>query len=137
MKKQALCLSVVAILCGGCARETNEARAIPTDTARPSASAPDEQPHAVGGGCAYEKLPGTCAVQPGSMVTYEGTIDGKAVKLEGNPIDANAGASRALEVGAKAPCTLDFAVAGACTPCMLSIAECGPAAWDLFRSRKR
>jgi len=92
---------------------------------------------AVGGGCAYDKHPGSCTIDQNSKVTFEGMIDGKAVKLEGNELSPNAQGFSKIEPGAKTSCTLDFATAGACTPCMLSVAECGATAWELFRNRRR
>lgn len=133
MKRLALCLSALSMAISGCSREPAPAPAHPGD----STSAAIGDPVAVGGGCEYKKFPGTCTLEAGSKVTFDGNIDGKSLKLEGNPLDPNNRAFPKPDVGASAPCTIDFAIAGTCTPCMLSVAECGPAAWEAFRNRSR
>lgn len=130
----------------GCSKDPSVVASPPATSAKsaPATTAPVTDPAAttepkvaVGGGCTYEKHPGTCTIAETSKVTFEGTLDGKAIKLEGNELDPNAQGFAKIEKGAKTSCTLDFETAGTCTPCMISVAQCGPAAWELFRSRRR
>jgi hypothetical protein len=106
------------------------------DAARPSAP-----PAAVGGGCEYRKYEGKCMVTglgDKPTFTFEGMVEGTAVKAEGNEVEApNRQSFSKVQVGASADCTLEFISRGTCTPCMLSHGSCGKAAWDAFRAHPR
>lgn len=130
-------LALLALLVG-CTHEPTAPSPTPTQPANIESDRPADQPadQPIGGGCEYEKHPGTCTLQSESNVTFEGTIAGERVVLEANPIESTDSALSGREVGAKVPCTLDFATAGTCTPCLLSVASCGTAAWEYYRNKK-
>ena len=132
MRKEAILLLPLLM---GCAHEPPPLSPTPTQPANVESDQPADQPP-IGGGCEYEKHPGTCTLQAGSNVTFEGTIAGESVVLEANPIESADSALSGRELGAKMPCTLDFATAGTCTPCLLSVASCGSAAWEYYRNKK-
>ena len=90
----------------------------------------------VGGPCTYDKIAGTCtateAASDGKMhFTFTGTINGQNVELKDN------NSSGGMAIGEKVDCMLEFITSGTCTPCIISIGECGKEAWDAFRSYKQ
>ena len=102
-----------------------------------AALAPDGAQEAqVGGACVYTKIEGRCQLTElgdHPVMTFIGTVDGKAVELPGNTV-RDAFAFQPFGLGTSTACTLDFATQGTCTPCMFSVGECGKAAWDAFRA---
>ena len=104
-----------------------------------SASTPASPPTTVGGACDYRKSPGSCTfttLEPAPTFRFDGAVDGRTVRLEGNELGAPQRQSIGkLEVGRTLPCTLDFITRGTCTPCLFSLGSCGRDAWELFRAR--
>jgi|GEM_PF-3222711 len=89
----------------------------------------------VGGACAYDEFSGFCEAagtdeQGRVLVTFVGKIDGEAHTFERNfANDTNV-------PEAPIPCELMFIKEGSCTPCLLSVGFCGPAAWEFFQIRR-
>ncbi|MCE9576923.1 MAG: hypothetical protein K8W52_27500, partial [Deltaproteobacteria bacterium] len=106
----------------------------------PLYSAPDAAQEAHGGGgCTYAKIEGRCSLTDlgdHPVMTFTGTVDGKAVELPGNSV-RDAFAFQPFGLGTNIPCTLEFETQGTCTPCMFSVGECGKAAWDAFRAHSK
>jgi hypothetical protein len=106
-----------------------------------SAGTPAAPPTTVGGACDYRKSAGSCTfttLEPAPTFRFEGVVDGRTVRLEGNELaDGQRQSGAKLEVGRSLPCTLDFLTRGTCTPCLLSLGSCGKDAWELFRASLR
>jgi hypothetical protein len=89
----------------------------------------------VGGACTYEEFAGFCNEsgtddQDRVLVTFVGKVDGRAYTFERNYAD------RTELSRDPVPCKLMFIKEGTCTPCLLSVGFCGPAAWEFFQSRR-
>jgi len=91
----------------------------------------DDSGDEIGGPCEYDDYPGTCTMTDDSTVTYTGTIEGTDVSLAGNTYSPQ-GDEEAPESGEAVDCTLSYITAGTCTPCILSVGECGEEAFDYF-----
>ncbi|MBI5533881.1 MAG: hypothetical protein HY898_14260 [Deltaproteobacteria bacterium] len=132
-------LLFVLVTLAACTSKPSSPSAVPANAA--DAAPPSAPPAAVGGGCEYRKYAGKCtvtAVGEKSTFTFEGTVEGSAVKAEGNEVETPTRQTFGkLEVGASEPCTLEFISRGTCTPCMLSHGSCGKVAWDAFRAHPR
>ena len=134
-------ISALAIA-GACSSKPSNAPApVAPDNAKvaDAAIAPDAAQEAHGGGCVYTKIEGRCQLtelgdEP--VMTFIGTVDGTAVELPGNAV-RDASAFQPFGLGTSAVCTLEFETQGTCTPCMLSVGECGKAAWDAFRAHSK
>ena len=83
-----------------------------------------------GGECAYDDYPGTCTAVDDNLFTFEGTINGQAVKAEGNPLPE--GSSKA--VGSTWACSLMSIQSGSCTPCLFDLGPAEKEAWAICRS---
>jgi hypothetical protein len=135
-------LFVLALLAACTPKPSASSSEIAPSSAPPAEAAPPSTPVvAVGGGCEYRKYAGKCtvtAVGDKPTFTFEGTVEGSALKAEGNQVETPTRQTFGkLQVGASEPCTLEFISQGTCTPCMLSHGSCGKAAWDAFRAHPR
>lgn len=83
----------------------------------------------VGGNCTYEKFDGVCEKEKdeAGSFRFKGVVNSATVTLAHNKL----GSSEVLKD--KAACALQFIKSGTCTPCVISIGECGKDAWELFR----
>jgi hypothetical protein len=91
-------------------------------------------PMLVGGPCTYDEFPGTCTAmsvdaEGKAHFTFTGTVRGKKLVLKDNKT------SEPLAVGASIDCTLKFITSGTCTPCLLSIGECGREGFEALSTR--
>jgi len=91
--------------------------------------------HLVGGPCTYESFPGTCTltgIDENGKANFEfkGAVKGGEVHLKDNKTMLR------IAMHVDRPCELKFITSGTCTPCLLSMGECGKEAWELFRSSK-
>ena len=79
-----------------------------------------------GGSCEYNDYLGKCTVEDDLSVTFTGNIQGEDVYLVGNTASG-------YSAGDSVDCTISYITAGTCTPCILSIGECGSEAFCLYR----
>jgi hypothetical protein len=98
------------------------------------AGADAKKKEVVGGPCAYEEFGGYCTVSGKDaagkhLFTFVGVVHDEDVNLEKNTMMEG----MSMKKGSM-PCKLEFIRKGTCTPCVLSIGECGEQAWDLFRA---
>ena len=124
-----------SVLTACSSKPSNAPAPVTPDVAKVVDAAPE--PH-VGGACTYTKIEGRCALTElgdNPVMTFTGTVDGKAVELPGNAV-RDASAFQPFGLGTNVTCTLEFETQGTCTPCMFSVGECGKAAWDAFRAHK-
>lgn len=89
----------------------------------------------VGGPCTYKSFTGTCRLTDASAdgkfnFDFRGTVDAKEVFLKNNKTMLK------IAPGVDMPCELKFITSGTCTPCLLSMGECGEEAWETFRGHK-
>ena len=75
-----------------------------------------------GGPCEYDDFIGTCTVEEDLSVTFTGNIQGEDVSLVGN-------IASGYSAGDSVDCTISYITEGTCTPCTLSIGECGSEAF--------
>ena len=75
-----------------------------------------------GGPCEYDDYLGKCTVEDDLSVTFTGNIQGEDVYLVGNTANG-------YSAGDSVDCTISYITAGTCTPCILSIGECGSEAF--------
>ena len=75
-----------------------------------------------GGPCEYDDFIGKCMVEEDLSVTFTGSIQGEDVYLVGNTASG-------YSAGDSVDCTISYITAGTCTPCILSIGECGSEAF--------
>ena len=85
----------------------------------------------VGGPCTYDDFPGTCTAtsvdgEGRTHFTFRGTVRGKKLILKDNK------ATEPFAVGTSTDCSLKFITSGTCTPCLLSIGECGKEGFAVF-----
>ena len=88
----------------------------------------------VGGNCTYDQYSGKCTAtsiddQGKTRFTFKGTVKGQKLVLHDNI------ASKAFAVGTEVRCSLEFEKTGTCTPCLLSIGECGREGFDALRMK--
>ena len=76
----------------------------------------------IGGPCEYDDYIGKCTVEDDLSVTFTGNIQGEDVYLVGN-------SASGYSAGDSVDCTISYITAGTCTPCILSIGECGSEAF--------
>ena len=89
----------------------------------------------IGGPCAYESFTGTCRLtdvdgQGKGNFDFKGIVNGKEVYLNSNKTMLK------IAMGVDLSCELKFITSGTCTPCLLSLGECGKDAWEAFRNYK-
>lgn len=92
---------------------------------------------AVGGPCTYEEFGGLCTAAGAdaagrNLFTFVGVVRERNVELAGNALMEGMSLKRE-----SIPCKLEFLKEGSCTPCVFSIGECGPPAWELFREKPK
>jgi len=75
-----------------------------------------------GGPCEYDDYLGKCTVEEDLSVTFTGNIQGEDVYLVGNTASG-------YSAGDSVDCTISYITEGTCTPCILSIGECGSEAF--------
>lgn len=75
-----------------------------------------------GGPCEYDDYLGKCTVEEDLSITFTGNIEGEDVYLVGN-------SATGYSAGDSVDCTISYITAGTCTPCILSIGECGSEAF--------
>jgi len=148
---RAIATLVFLIVLAACGAETGHDQTGPTNpnplipqvvTSTATSTQLATPPLPIGGGaCDYRKYDGKCTVTENGTpptFTFEGMVEGKTVKLDGNEIDPSTDHSLDIaKVGDSKSCTLQFISKGTCTPCVLSPGSCGKPAWTLFRSTTR
>ncbi len=106
-------------------RDTDTSDVLDTDDTvdtSESETAIDTGDDVVGGACEYNDYVGKCAVEEDLSVTFTGTIEGVDVSLPDNT-------ATGLTVGDSLECTISYITVGTCTPCILSLGECGSEAF--------
>ena len=101
-----------------------------TDTSDTSDTDPDTDDTAddvVGGPCEYDDFIGKCTVEDDLSVTFTGNIQGEDVYLVGNTASG-------YSAGDSVDCTISYITEGTCTPCLLSIGECGSEAFAYIQN---
>ena len=90
----------------------------------------------VGGPCTYDEFPGSCTAtsvdgEGRTQFTFKGTVKGKKLVLKENK------AAEPFAIRTRVDCTLRFITSGTCTPCLLSIGECGREGFEALGSREQ
>lgn len=103
-------------------RESDTSDVLDTDDTSDNETAIDTADDVVGGSCEYNDYLGKCAVEEDLSVTFTGNIEGIDVNLPGNT-------ATGVTVGDSLECTISYITVGTCTPCILSLGECGSEAF--------
>ena len=104
-------------------RDTDTSEVIDTsDTSDSDTESTDSADDELGGPCEYNDYEGKCTVEEDLSVTFTGTIEGDDVYLPGNT-------ATGVSAGDSVECTISYITLGTCTPCILSIGECGSEAF--------
>ena len=94
-----------------------------SDTSDTSTDTTDDSGDDMAGGpCEYDDYLGKCTVEEDLSVTFTGNIQGEDVYLVGNTASG-------YSAGDSVDCTISYITEGTCTPCILSIGECGSEAF--------
>jgi hypothetical protein len=129
--------SMAAILLGlvfACETKTEDTSSTDTsettdtsDTSDTSTDTDDTADDVVGGPCEYDDYLGKCTVEDDLSVTFTGNIQGEDVYLVGNTASG-------YSAGDSVDCTISYITQGTCTPCILSIGECGSEAFAYIQN---
>ena len=103
-------------------RDSDTSDVLDSDDTSDNEIATDTADDVVGGSCEYNDYLGKCTVEEDLSVTFTGNIDGVDVNLPGNT-------ATGLNVGDSLECTISYITMGTCTPCILSLGECGSEAF--------
>ena len=101
-------------------RDTDTSEVV--DTSDSDTDNTDSADDELGGPCEYNDYEGKCTVEEDLSVTFTGTIEGEDVYLAGNT-------ATGVTAGDSIECTISYITLGTCTPCLLSIGECGSEAF--------
>ena len=93
-----------------------------SDTSNDTDTTEDSGDIIEGGPCEYDDYLGKCTVEDDLSVTFTGNIQGEDVYLVGNTASG-------YSSGDSLECTISYITEGTCTPCLLSIGECGSEAF--------
>ena len=112
-----------------CETKSEDTSTEDTETTDTSDTDPDTDPDTddtaddvIGGPCEYDDFIGKCTVEDDLSVTFTGNIQGEDVYLVGNTASG-------YSAGDSVDCTISYITDGTCTPCLLSIGECGSEAF--------
>ena len=97
------------------------------DTSTDTDTTDDSGNEMEGGPCEYDDFLGKCTVEDDLSVTFTGNIQGEDVYLVGN-------SAAGYSAGDSVDCTISYITQGTCTPCILSIGECGSEAFAYIQN---